>query len=99
MFVLHYVTWSVNSICHVAGNRPFRSRDRATTCWPLTVVSMGESWHNLHHADPTCARHGVDRGQVDSTAVLIRGLEKLGWATDVRWPDATRLNRRRRTAS
>lgn len=95
MFVLHHVTWSVNSVCHVAGSRPFRSRDKATNCWPLAIVSMGESWHNLHHADPTCARHGVDPGQVDSTAVLIRGFERLGWATNVRWPDAARIARRR----
>ena len=95
MFVLHHVTWSVNSVCHVAGNRPFRSRDKATNCWPLAVLSMGESWHNLHHADPTCARHGVDRGQLDSTAVVIRGLERLGWASRVRWPRADRLADRR----
>ncbi len=95
MFVLHHVTWSVNSICHVVGSRPFSSRDKATNCWPLAFISMGESWHNLHHADPTCARHGVDRGQVDSTAVLIRAFERLGWATNVRWPDRSRLDRRR----
>jgi stearoyl-CoA desaturase (delta-9 desaturase) len=47
---------------------------------------MGESWHNLHHADPTCARHGVQRGQLDMSARLIWALEKLGWAHHVRWP-------------
>ena len=95
MFVLHHVTWSVNSVCHVAGSRPFRSRDKSTNCWPLAIASMGESWHNGHHADPTSARHGVDRWQVDSSAVLIRGFERLGWATNVRWPVADRMNRRR----
>jgi stearoyl-CoA desaturase (delta-9 desaturase) len=98
VMVLHHVTWSVNSICHVFGRRPFRTRDadRARNFWPLAVISMGESWHNLHHADPTCARHGVDRFQVDSSARLIRGLELVGWATDVRWPDRERLSSRRR---
>ncbi len=95
MFVLHHVTWSVNSVCHVAGSRPFRSRDRSTNCWPLAVASMGESWHNSHHADPTSARHGVDRGQLDSSAFVIRGLERLGWATNVRWPQMDRVERRR----
>ena len=95
MFVLHHVTWSVNSVCHVAGSRPFRSRDKSTNCWPLAIASMGESWHNTHHADPTSARHGVDRWQVDSSAVLIRGFERLGWATNVRWPTAERMDRRR----
>jgi stearoyl-CoA desaturase (Delta-9 desaturase) len=96
MFVLHHVTWSVNSVCHVAGSRPFRSRDRSTNCWPLAIAAMGESWHNSHHADPTSARHGVDRGQVDSSAVVIRGLERLGWATNVHWPQMDRVERRRR---
>jgi stearoyl-CoA desaturase (delta-9 desaturase) len=56
---------------------------------------MGESWHNLHHADPTCARHGVLRGQIDSTARIIWAFEKFGWATDVRWPRVERLDARR----
>ena len=56
---------------------------------------MGESWHNLVHADPTCARHGVLRGQIDSSARVIRMFEKLGWATSVRWPRPERLTAER----
>lgn len=89
----HHVTWSVNSICHMVGDRPYASRDRSTNFWPLAVLSMGESWHNTHHADPTCARHGVDRGQVDISALVIRGLERVGLATDVRWPRRDHLAR------
>ena len=74
------MTWSINSVCHVVGNRPFASRDRATNFWPLAILSGGESWHNLHHADPTCARHGVLRGQIDISARVIWVFEKLGWA-------------------
>jgi stearoyl-CoA desaturase (delta-9 desaturase) len=91
--LLHHVTWSVNSICHLIGERPFRSRDKAANFWPLAVLSMGESWHNLHHADPTCARHGVQRGQVDISARLIWIFEKLGWVSHVRWPTPQRLAR------
>jgi stearoyl-CoA desaturase (Delta-9 desaturase) len=89
--VLHHVTWSINSICHIVGNRPYASRDRSTNVWPLAVLSFGESWHNLHHADPTCARHGVGRGQVDMSARVIWVFEKLGWASQVRWPTTRRL--------
>ncbi|GLZ39815.1 acyl-CoA desaturase [Actinokineospora sp. NBRC 105648] len=89
--VLHHVTWSTNSICHMIGERPFTSRDKAANFWPLAILSFGESWHNLHHADPTCARHGVQRGQIDTSARLIWVFEKLGWATDVRWPTEARL--------
>ena len=94
--LLHHVTWSINSVCHVMGNRPFMSRDRATNFWPLAILSAGESWHNLHHADPTCARHGVLRGQIDMSARVIWGFEKLGWASSVKWPDPVRLAAKRR---
>ncbi|SDC49194.1 stearoyl-CoA desaturase (delta-9 desaturase) [Geodermatophilus telluris] len=94
--LLHHVTWSINSICHVVGSRPFASRDRATNFWPLAVLSGGESWHNLHHADPTCARHGVLRGQIDISARVIWVFEKLGWAHSVKWPDPVRLAAKRR---
>jgi stearoyl-CoA desaturase (delta-9 desaturase) len=95
MALLHHVTWSVNSICHVVGERPFNSKDKATNFWPLALLSFGESWHNSHHADPTGARHGVLRGQIDPGARLIWIFEKLGWAHDVRWPDAARLAAKR----
>jgi stearoyl-CoA desaturase (delta-9 desaturase) len=91
--VLHHVTWSINSICHMVGRRPFAARDRSANFWPLAVLSMGESWHNLHHADPTCARHGVGRGQIDVSARLIWMFEQAGWVYDVRWPAPRRLAR------
>jgi stearoyl-CoA desaturase (delta-9 desaturase) len=87
------VTWSINSICHMVGARPFAARDKSANFWPLAILSFGESWHNLHHADPTCARHGVLRGQVDISARLIRWFEQLGWAWQVRWPTPERLAR------
>jgi stearoyl-CoA desaturase (delta-9 desaturase) len=93
MALLHHVTWSVNSICHMIGERPFASRDKSANFWPLAILSMGESWHNLHHADPTCARHGVKRGQIDVSARVIWLFEKLGWVHDVRWPTSRRLAR------
>ena len=93
--LVHHVTWSINSICHVLGNRPFRSRDRSGNVWWLAIPSLGESWHNLHHADPTCARHGVEKGQIDISARLISWMERAGWVYDVRWPKAERIDSRR----
>jgi stearoyl-CoA desaturase (delta-9 desaturase) len=95
--VLHHVTWSVNSICHMIGDRPFRARDRSANFWPLAIFSFGESWHNSHHSDPTCARHGVRRGQLDISARLIWVFEKLGWVSQVRWPRPERLARKLNT--
>jgi len=91
--LLHHVTWAINSVCHVFGERPFEMRegDRASNFWPLAILSFGESWHNLHHADPTSARHGVLKGQIDSSARLIWIFEKLGWASNARWPKPERI--------
>jgi stearoyl-CoA desaturase (delta-9 desaturase) len=94
----HHLTWSINSICHRFGSRPFRTRDRSTNFAPLAWLTGGESWHNAHHAFPTSARHGVDRGQLDTSARLIRWFERLGWVSQVRWPDRLQLDARRVTS-
>lgn len=91
---VHHVTWSINSICHVFGKRPFTTRDQSSNVAWLAIPSFGESWHNLHHADPTCARHGVLKGQLDLSADVIRGLERLNLAYDVRWPKPERIARK-----
>jgi stearoyl-CoA desaturase (Delta-9 desaturase) len=91
IFLLHHVTWSIKSVCHMIGDRPFAARDKSANFWPLALLSFGESWHNMHHADPTAARHGVLRGQLDPSARVIWLFERFGWASDVRWPSAERL--------
>jgi stearoyl-CoA desaturase (Delta-9 desaturase) len=93
--LFHHVSWATNSLCHVVGKRPFRTTDRSSNVAPLAFLSMGEAWHNAHHAFPSLARHGVDRFQVDTSALFIRLFERLGWATRVRWPETARLNARR----
>jgi stearoyl-CoA desaturase (delta-9 desaturase) len=86
MAVLHHVTWSVNSVCHVFGRRPFKTKDRSTNFGPLAIFSFGEAWHNFHHAHPSSARHGALPHQIDTSAEIIRLFERAGWATKVRWP-------------
>jgi stearoyl-CoA desaturase (delta-9 desaturase) len=95
--LLRRVAWSVSCPCQMIGELLFRSQrhDRATNLWPLAVRPFGESRHNLHHADPTSARHGVDRGQLDPSAAVIRLFERLGWVHDVRWPSPDRVAARR----
>ncbi len=95
IFLLHHVTWAVNSVGHMFGTRPFRTRDNSTNFAPLALLSFGDSWHNAHHACPRLARHGVDRGQIDSSAALIRFLESVRCASDVNWPSATNTAARR----
>jgi len=85
--LLQHVTWSINSICHVVGTRPFETRqfDRATNFWPLALLSFGESWHNAHHSAPVCARHGRRRWEIDPAAAVIRCFERMHWVSNVRW--------------
>jgi stearoyl-CoA desaturase (delta-9 desaturase) len=92
--LLHHVTWSINSVCHTFGNEDFQVRDKSRNVAWLAIPSFGESWHNLHHADPTCARHGALKGQIDISARVIRWAELAGWAWDARWPDENRLSGR-----
>jgi stearoyl-CoA desaturase (Delta-9 desaturase) len=89
--LLHHVTWSINSVCHLWGQRPFTTSDRSTNVAPLALLSFGESWHNFHHAAPSSARHGVLRHQLDPSARLISLFERVGWAVKVRWPNAAQI--------
>jgi stearoyl-CoA desaturase (Delta-9 desaturase) len=83
LLVLHHVTYSINSICHVFGRRRFVTADESRNVFWLALPSFGEAWHNNHHAFPTSARHGLGRWQLDPSAMVIRGLEACGLAWDV----------------
>ncbi len=91
MMLLHHVTWSVNSICHMFGKQPATQNDRSTNFAPLALLSFGESWHNFHHAHPASARHGALAHQVDPSAALIRLFERMGCATRVHWPTEAQI--------
>jgi len=83
MFIGHHVTWSINSICHVFGRRPFTANDQSTNNWLLALPSLGESWHHNHHVFPSSAYHGFGR-QLDISGMCISAFERVGLATNVR---------------
>jgi stearoyl-CoA desaturase (Delta-9 desaturase) len=83
VFLLHHVTFSINSLCHYFGRRPFPTSDESRNLAWLAPLAFGEAWHNNHHAFPTSARHGLGRGQVDPGAWLITGLQRCHLAWDV----------------
>jgi stearoyl-CoA desaturase (Delta-9 desaturase) len=95
IFMLHHVTWSINSICHFYGKRPFATTDFSTNNWVLSLVSFGESWHNNHHAFPSSATHGLGRWQLDPSAAVIATLERLGLARDVRKVSPKQVEKKR----
>jgi stearoyl-CoA desaturase (Delta-9 desaturase) len=83
IFLLHHVTWSINSICHFFGRRRFAVEDHSTNVWWLALPSMGEAWHHNHHTFPRSAKHGLSRFELDPSGWLIALMEKLGLVWDV----------------
>ena len=83
ILVLHHVTYSVNSLCHFFGDRRFKTGDQSRNLAWLAPLSLGEAWHNNHHAFPTSAAHGMRRWELDPSALVIRALERLGLVWDV----------------
>ena len=83
VFLVHHVTWSVNSICHFLGTRRFEVEDHSTNVFWLALPSLGESWHHNHHAFPRSAVHGLRRWELDPSALVIRAMERLGLAWNV----------------
>lgn len=96
VFLVHHLTWSVNSVCHIWGSRPFRSHDQSRNNPILGVLAFGEGWHNNHHAFPTSARHGLRWWEVDTSYLVIRVLALVGLARDVRTPSPERVELKRR---
>jgi stearoyl-CoA desaturase (delta-9 desaturase) len=83
IFLLHHMTFSINSLCHFFGRRTFPTGDESRNLAWLAPITMGEAWHNNHHAFPTSARHGLGRWQLDPGAWLISALERSRLAWDV----------------
>jgi len=86
IFLVHHVTWSVNSACHLWGFRPYRSDDESRNNIVFGILAMGEGWHNTHHAFPTSARHGLRWWEIDVTFWVIRTLALLGLAWNLKLP-------------
>lgn len=98
VFIVHHITWCVNSACHLWGGRPFHSEDQSRNNLVFGILALGEGWHNTHHAFPTSARHGLHWWQVDFSYYFIRALVLVRLAWDVKLPTKEALERERRAA-
>jgi stearoyl-CoA desaturase (delta-9 desaturase) len=94
LLVLHHVTFSINSLCHFFGRRRFDTGDESRNLAWLSFLSLGEAWHNNHHAFPTSAAHGLRWWELDLSSLVIRGLERVGLAWDVVRIDPARQQRK-----
>jgi stearoyl-CoA desaturase (delta-9 desaturase) len=95
IFVTHHITWSINSICHVFGRRDFEVGDDSRNNWLCGIFGLGEGWHNNHHAFPTSARHGLLWWQLDASWLVIRAMQAVGLAWNVRLPGEKAMASRR----
>jgi stearoyl-CoA desaturase (delta-9 desaturase) len=91
VFLMQHVTWSINSVCHVWGRRPFKSLDHSANNFPLAIVSLGEGWHNNHHAFPTSARHGLKWWEFDASFIVLKAMSCVGLARNLRVPTQTAI--------
>jgi stearoyl-CoA desaturase (Delta-9 desaturase) len=99
IFLVHHVTWSVNSVCHLWGSRPFKTGDCSRNNFLFGIFALGEGWHNNHHAFPTSARHGLRWWQIDISYWVIRALVCLGLAWKLKLPASRQeMSKRRRYA-
>ena len=86
VFLVHHMTWSINSMCHLWGTRSFATSDDSRNNWVCAVFTLGEGWHNNHHTFPSSARHGLRHGQFDATYRVICALAACGLAWEVKRP-------------
>lgn len=96
VLLVHHVTWSINSVCHIWGSRPYESRDHSRNNAIFGILALGEGWHNNHHAFPSSARHGLSWWQFDASYVVIRAMQMVGLASDLRVPRREKLAQFRR---
>jgi stearoyl-CoA desaturase (delta-9 desaturase) len=95
IFLLHHVTWSINSICHFYGKEAYRAKDESKNVWALSPISFGESWHNNHHAFQWSAKLGLRPWQIDFGWYAIRLLNVLRLVRDVKVPTPEQLSKRK----
>jgi stearoyl-CoA desaturase (delta-9 desaturase) len=96
VFFVHHVTWSVNSVCHLWGRRPFQTHDESRNNLVMGVLALGEGWHNTHHAFPASARHGLAWWEIDVSYWIIRIMSWIGLAAEIKIPPRDRIESKRR---
>ncbi|BFG29725.1 hypothetical protein CerSpe_159980 [Prunus speciosa] len=92
--LLFHATLIINSVGHMWGKKPWNTGDMSTNNWWMSIITLGEGWHNNHHAFEYSARHGLEWWQIDITWYVIRFLQAIGLATDVKVPNEIQKQRK-----
>jgi stearoyl-CoA desaturase (delta-9 desaturase) len=93
--LLYHLTWLVNSATHMWGYQSYETGDRSTNLWWVALLSLGEGWHNNHHAFQRSARHGLRWWEVDFTYYLIKLCGFVGLARSIQKPRRSTILARR----
>jgi stearoyl-CoA desaturase (delta-9 desaturase) len=89
--LVHHTTWSVNSICHLFGTRPYATTDHSRNNLVIALLAFGEGWHNNHHAFPSSAMHGLRWWQIDICGYVIQLMQTAGMASGLKRPPAEKI--------
>ncbi len=98
VLLVHHITWSINSVCHIWGSRPFNSHDHSRNNLIFGILGFGEGWHNNHHAFPASARHGLRWWEIDTSYMLIKGMSWVGLTSNVKVPSRERIEAKKKAA-
>jgi stearoyl-CoA desaturase (delta-9 desaturase) len=93
---VYHGTFCINSIAHLAGRRRYVTGDDSRNNWLLAIITMGEGWHNNHHAFQSSARQGFRWWEYDPTFYLLKLLERLGLVWNLKLPTAEVLRNQHR---
>jgi stearoyl-CoA desaturase (delta-9 desaturase) len=97
-FLVHHIIWSINSVTHLYGRRPFSTKENSTNNVWIALPSGGESWHNNHHAFPQSAKFGLMWWQADIGWWCIQLMCQFGWVWDVKVPTKKMMQAKRHPA-
>ena len=95
IFIVHHITFSVNSVCHLLGPKEYETNDDSRNNVFVGVLAQGEGWHNNHHAFPTSARHGLEWWQLDMSWLIIRAMQAVGLVWNVQLPSKQAMKAKR----
>ena len=97
--LVYHATFCINSLAHVHGTKRYVTGDDSRNSWLLAFITMGEGWHNNHHAYPSSVRQGFRWWEIDCTYYILTLLSRVGLIWDLKRPPAAVLKNEHRLGS
>ncbi len=97
--LVYHATFCINSLAHVRGSQRYLTADDSRNNWLLAIFTMGEGWHNNHHAYQSSVRQGFRPWEIDPTFYLLKALSWLGIVWDLKTPPPSVLRNEHKLGS